>query len=222
MKSGLTLRAPFLVLLLALLVLPAPGVWAAETKAKGPPGDFPLHITAARLEADQQAKIITFIGQVRAQYGDSILYADQLKVYYQASPASGAPAPTGAASPGQKPEGKSPLADLGGEKIDRIVATGQVRFVQEDRVATGQEATYYKDREEVVLLGHPQLWRGENSLKGERIIFNLRDNRLKVESSPQQRVEANLYPGGTKAPGARRTLPAPRSRKTGKPREGKP
>ncbi len=222
MKSGLTLRAPFLVLLLALLVLPAPGVWAAETKAKGPPGDFPLHITAARLEADQQAKIITFIGQVRAQYGDSILYADQLKVYYQASPASGAPAPTGAATPVPKPEEKSPLADLGGEKIDRIVATGQVRFVQEDRVATGQEATYYKDREEVVLLGHPQLWRGENSLKGERIIFNLRDNRLKVESSPQQRVEANLYPGGTKAPRAKRTLPATRSRKTGKPREGQP
>jgi lipopolysaccharide export system protein LptA len=222
MKSGLTLRVPLLVLLLALLVLPASGVGAAETKGKGAPGDFPLHITAARLEADQQAKIITFLGQVRAQYGDSILYADQLKVYYQASPARGAPAPTGAPSPGPKPEEKSPLADLGGEKIDRIVATGQVRFVQEDRVATGQEATYYKDREEVVLLGHPQLWRGENSLKGERIIFNLRDNRLKVESSPQQRVEANLYPATSKAPGAKPTLPGTKPRKPGKPREGKP
>ena len=50
-----------------------------------------------------------------------------------------------------------------------------MRFVQEDRVATGQTATYYKDRDEVVLVGNPQLWQAENNLKGERIIFNLKD-----------------------------------------------
>ena len=97
--------------------------------------------------------------------------------------------------------GSSPLGELGGDKLDRIVAQGQVRFVQGDRVATGQTATYYKDREEVVLVGHPQLWQEENNLKGERIIFNLKDNKMRVESSPQKRVEANLYPANQGAGG---------------------
>jgi lipopolysaccharide export system protein LptA len=60
-------------------------------------------------------------------------------------------------------------------------------------VATGEEAVYYKDRDEVVLRGNPQLWRAENTLKGERIIFNLKTNKVLVESSAQKRVEAFLY-----------------------------
>ena len=72
-------------------------------------------------------------------------------------------------------------------------------MVQEDRVATGDEAIYYKDRDEVVLKGNPQLWRAENTLKGERIIFNLTTNKVLVESSPQRRVEALLYSKGASA-----------------------
>ncbi len=191
--------------------------------------ETPIHITAARLEADQQAGVAVFTGQVKAVQGDSILYCDQLYVYYQTAPQTQKPgaAPAEAGAGGQAPEAKpegqpseaqpaqpaagqpapakaSPLSDMGGEKISHIVARGQVRFVQEDRVATGEEATYYKDRDEVVLVGNPQLWRGENSLKGERIIFNLTTNKVLVESSPQKRVEAHLYgsaqPGGEKGP----------------------
>jgi lipopolysaccharide export system protein LptA len=110
------------------------------------------------------------------------------------------------------------LSDLGGEKITRIVARGQVRFVQEDRVATGQEAIYYKDREEVVLLGNPQVWRAENTLKGEKIIFNLKDNKMQVESSPQKRVEAHLYSATSGPAGGKESLPfGPKSRKGRQP-----
>ncbi|MGA9822104.1 MAG: LptA/OstA family protein, partial [Desulfobaccales bacterium] len=99
-----------------------------------------------------------------------------------------------------KPAGGSPLDEMGGDQIDHIVAIGNVRYVQEDRVATGQEATYYKNKNEIVLVGNPQVWQKENNLKGERIIFNLTDNTMRAESSPQKRVEANLYPA--KQPGA--------------------
>ncbi len=50
-------------------------------------------------------------------------------------------------------------------------------------------------------MGNPQLWQNENNLKGERIIFNLKDNKMRVESSPQKRVEANLYPAAQGAGG---------------------
>jgi lipopolysaccharide export system protein LptA len=214
-------RSLMVFLLLMLLAGYAPGAGGAEPRKKGPEGEFPLHITAARLEADQKDKIITFTGQVKAQYGDSTLYAEQLRIYYQAKPAAadtGAPVPSTARPAAEK----SPLGDLGGEKIDRIVAQGQVRFVQEDKVATGQEAIYYKNREEVVLLGNPQVWRGENCLKGERIIFNLRDNRMVVESSPQKRVEANLYPATQRPLATQLSLPGARPRKGAKPQDRKP
>lgn len=178
----------------------------AEAKGKkGAEGEIPLHITASRLEADQKNGVIVFSGQVKAQHGDAILYADQLEVYFQSSP-SASTAPPAAAAPKEK-AGPSPLGDLGGEKITRIVARGQVRFVQEDRVATGQEAVYYKDREEVVLVGNPQLWRAENTLKGEKIIFNLRDNKVLVESSPQKRVEAHLYSSAPSSGGGKESPP---------------
>ena len=202
------MRRNRLLALAGLLVM----CWAVFSPAEGaapkkPSGDVPLRITAARLEADQKEGVIIFSGQVKAIYSDSTLYADQLRVYFKPKPET----PKGAAKPPQEKVDQSPLGDLGAEKIDRIVAKGNVRMVQEDRVATGDEAIYYKDRDEVVLRGNPQLWRAENTLKGERIIFNLATNKVLVESSPQRRVEALLYskgasegkaaqPGSPKAP----------------------
>lgn len=185
---------------LLTLIFLSPGYGAVPQK-KGSEEEFPLHITAARLEADQREGIIIFTGQVKAQYGDSTLYADQLRVYFKPKPAApGAPAP-----PTQAKAEQSPLEDLGGRQIDHIVAKGQVRFVQGDRVATGDEAIYYQDRDEVVLLGNPQLWQAENTLKGERVIFSIKTNRVVVESSPQKRVEAHLYTQGST--GGKEVLP---------------
>lgn len=198
---------------MAFFFLPALGLaaaGAAEPKKKPQEGEVPLHITAARLEADQQERLITFTGQVKAVYGDAILYADQLQVFYQPAPATATTPP-----PAKSPESKdtSPLGDLAGGKIDRIVAKGSVRFVQEDKVATGQEAIYYKDREEVVLLGNPQLWQKENNVKGEKISFYLNNKRVLVESSPQQRVEAHLYQTKQSAAGTKEILPSPKGPK---------
>ena len=122
-------------LLLALLAASPPAPWRAPAQKDRAPGEFPLRITAARLEADQKSGIIVFSGKVKADYGDSTLYADELRVFFKAKPE--APKDK-AAAPAPQAENQGPLGDLGGEKIDRIVARGQVRFVQEDRVATGE------------------------------------------------------------------------------------
>jgi lipopolysaccharide export system protein LptA len=210
-----TYLAPILFVLAVSLSLTAPGRAAAAGQEVAPPakaeGEFPLHIVSQRLEADQTAGVVIFSGQVKATYGDNILYSDQLRVFFQKKPEGAkAKAPAAAASQAgaQEPGGQNPLGELGGDKIDRIVAQGSVRFVQGDRVATGQTATYYKDRDEVVLVGNPQLWQNENNLKGERIIFNLKDNKMRVESSPQKRVEANLYPA-TQGAGGKKVGPFP-------------
>lgn len=179
--------------MLILLLTGLSPAFGAPPKQPAAEKEIPLRISAARLEADQKEGIIIFSGQVKALYGDSTLYSEKLMVYLKKEPA----AAKGAAKPPQEQAEASPLGDLGAGKIDRIVAKGQVRFVQGDRVATGSEAIYYKDKDEVVLLGSPQLWQAENTLKGERIVFNLATNKVLVESSPQRRVEAMLYSKGS-------------------------
>jgi lipopolysaccharide export system protein LptA len=202
-----------LLALAGLLVM----FWAVSSPADGAApkkegGEVPLRITAARLEADKIKGIIIFSGQVKAIYGDSTLYSDQLWIYLETKPEP----PKGAAKPPPEMAEQSPLGEMGAEKIDRIVAKGNVRLVQEDRVATGDEAIYYKKRDEVVLLGNPQVWRAENTLKGERIIFNLKTNKVLVESSPQRRVEALLYSKETPEGKAGQPL-APKARKGRQP-----
>jgi lipopolysaccharide export system protein LptA len=200
--------AGILVLFLTGLTL----AYGAPPKQPATEKEIPLRITAARLEADQKEGTIVFSGEVKALYGDSTLYSDKLLVYLKNQPAP----PKGAAKPPQEQAEQSPLGDLGAGKIDRIVAKGQVRFVQADRVATGEEAIYYKDRDEVVLRGNPQLWQAENTLKGERIVFNLKTNKVLVESSPQRRVEALLYSKGS--PEGKTSLPlGPKTQKGRQP-----
>ena len=191
--------------------------WAVSPPADGAApkkeeAGVPLRITAARLEADKEKGIIIFSGQVKAVHGDSTLYSDQLWIYLETKPEP----PKGAVKPPPEKADQSPLEDMGAEQIDHIVAKGNVRMVQEDRVATGDEAIYYKDRDEVVLTGNPQLWRAENTLKGERIIFNLKTNKVLVESSPQRRVEALLYSQGTSEGKAKQPL-SPKARKSRQP-----
>lgn len=174
---------------------PAPGIPAKKPGTPQP--QYPLHISAAQMEADQDQHLIVFKGQVKADYGDSILYTDKLLVFYK--PQAKSPSPAPAAGKGQETAPGSPLGGLGGDKIDRIEAWGNVRYVQDDRVATAEKAIYYRDKDEIVLMGNPQVWRGEDHLRGSKITLNLATKKVEVASSPDQRVEAHLYqttPGG--------------------------
>ena len=220
-----TYLAPVILILAVLLGPAAPPVLAAAAVKEVPPpakpgGEFPLHIVSQKLEADQNGGVITFSGQVKATYGENTLYSDQLRVYFQKKPEAAkgkGPAPAAPRAGARETAGQNPLGELGGDKIDRIVAQGSVRFVQADRVATGQTATYYQDRDEVVLVGNPQLWQAENNLKGDRIIFNLKDNKMRVEGSPQKRVEAHLYPAAQGAGGKGAGLVPAKPQKVPKP-----
>jgi lipopolysaccharide export system protein LptA len=189
---------------------------APQPKPAAQQQEYPLHITAAQMEADQDKRVIVFSGQVKADYADYTLYADKLLIYYRPvgkGPSAGAEKKQ-AASPA------SPVEGLSGDKIDRIEAWGHVRCVQGDRVASGEKAIFYKDKEQIILLGNPQLWRGEDHLKGSKIIMYLATKKVEVEGSPGQRVEAHLYqtagkgqsPADFFSPGSRRVPPTGRRR----------
>jgi lipopolysaccharide export system protein LptA len=85
----------------------------------------PVHITSQRLEAEYEKKIITFMGDVVARQEDFVLYADRLLIFL-----------------GEK-----------GEEIEKIVAQGNVRMVQNNRTITCREATYNYHEGTLVLGG---------------------------------------------------------------------
>lgn len=223
-KKGTSTRQPWALALKLLLALLVTGTWAwgqgaappaATAAPKNQKPEIPLNISASHLEADQDRHLIVFKGRVKAVYGDTTLYTDQLLVFYKPRKKDRSSSPSA-----KKSQETSPLGDLGGEKIDRIEARGNVRYVQGDRVATGQKAVYYRDKEEIVLLGRPQVWRGDNHLRGSKITFNLASQKVVVESSPKRRVEAHLYQAtrGGKTP--RDLFPGgpPSVPRTGRPR----
>ena len=220
-RAVLALRLLPALLLMASPVLgqtvaprPATPAPAAQAKAPGlPKPEYPLHISAAQMEADQDQRLVVFKGQVKADYGDYTLYTDKLLIFYK--PKEKGQAAPAAAGKGQEAPTTSPLGGVSGDKIDRIEAWGNVRCVQDDRVATGEKAIFYKDKNLIVLLGNPQIWRGEDHLKGSKITLNVETKKVEVESSPEQRVEAHLYPatqegkgpGETASPGTSKTVP---------------
>jgi len=119
------------VMIVGLLVYPASAQMIGEMKGlegfKGKKG--PVTITAQRLEAEYEKRLITYIGDVVAKQEDFTLYADRVLLFINK-------------------EGKG---------IEKIVAQGNVRMVQATRTVTCQEATYYYDEGRLVLGGEKRV-----------------------------------------------------------------
>ncbi|MBW1784030.1 MAG: lipopolysaccharide transport periplasmic protein LptA [Deltaproteobacteria bacterium] len=139
-------------------------------------GSGPMVIHSNTLEADDKKGVVIFTGDIEAKRDDFTVYCQKMVVYYQKSP-----------------ERKD--APKAATKIDKIVATGQVKIVRtEGGVATGQKAVYYQKDEKLVLTGDPVVKQGDNSVEGDRITLFLKEDRSVVESSKEKRVKAIIFP----------------------------
>jgi lipopolysaccharide export system protein LptA len=84
-------------------------------------------------------------------------------------------------------------------KIDKIVATGQVKINRtQGGVATAEKAVYYQNEEKVILTGNPVVRQGNDTVEGERITIFLEENRSIVESSEDRKVKAVIFPKSEK------------------------
>jgi lipopolysaccharide export system protein LptA len=120
----------------------------------------PVHISSQRLEADYQKKLITFIGDVVARQKEFTLYADRLLLFI-----------------GEE-----------GEEIDKILARGNVRMVQDDKEAVCHEATYYHREGIVVLQGEPVVRKEDKAASDEQRSVTEREGkeRIKITISPRE------------------------------------
>lgn len=162
----------------AILILLSGGqyIWSAEEKNLPPSPiekkeargeEQPLRVNAQTLEVDNKKQIITFRGNVVARQGDLTIQADVARVYYE-----------------KREEG---------HEIQKIVATGNVKIYQGNRLAMSQEATLYNPEQKIILTGHPKVWQGKDMLTGEKITVWLKEDKSFVESGPERRVEVIFY-----------------------------
>jgi len=165
--------------LILLAFLLSPGSWGAEKKpiflgkaekGEGLSSGQPLRVTSQHLEADHKKQVIIFRGNVVAKQGEMTIYADLAQIYYD-----------------KKEEGN---------EVREIVALGNVKIRQGDRVATGQKGVFLNGEQKIILTGNPRVWQGKDMVSGERITFLLEEDKSIVEGAPDRRVEVIIYPKG--------------------------
>lgn len=169
---------------------------AHEPSGSAPPlfdaGSFgnrkePVTVTADKLEYDYKANVIVYRGDVVATQGDTKLRSDTLTVTLAAAKSDGPPD-----APGE-----------GSQRLQEIVAVGNVRIDNGTRWATGGRAVFEQGNRTFVLTETPVLHDGSNEVTGDRVIVYLDENRSEVVGG-KKRVKAVLYPskdGGLGAPG---------------------
>jgi lipopolysaccharide export system protein LptA len=142
---------------------------AAKSGDKGPgsKSNAPIVIDADRMEAFKKEGLVVFTGNVVAKQDTSVQNADRMEVYL----------------------------DDKGERVLRIISTGNVKIVTEDcRTGTAKRAEYYDDDQKLLLIGDAKVWQEDNVVTGERIVMFLADDRSEVEAGPQGRVKSVFYP----------------------------
>ncbi|MCK4536591.1 MAG: lipopolysaccharide transport periplasmic protein LptA [Desulfuromonadales bacterium] len=132
----------------------------------------PINISADRLEADDVAQKLVFVGNAVAKQGDITISSERLVVQYSAD----------------------------NRDVAEIIAEGSVRITQGERVASGQRAVYDKNEERIVLTGSPVVKEGPNSVQGHEIILFLDGKRSIVKGGQDGRVKAVFQPGSGDKP----------------------
>jgi lipopolysaccharide export system protein LptA len=142
--------------------------------------DKPVTIKAASLEVRDKDKVATFRGDVHVIQGDTDLRCKTLVVFYEGDAAKPS---VPAAQPG--PDGQ--------QQIRRMEAKGDVVITQKDQVATGDLGEFDMRSNMFTLTGNVVVTRGQDVLRGKRLIVNLTTGVSNMESSGG-RVEMLIQP----------------------------
>ncbi len=189
MISGYALRQFSLVVgMAALLALVSVGPLGAQTVNNAFGGlsensNDPIDIESDVLTVYDAKKIASFQGNVKAVQGATTLLAAELDVYYVGGTEkfTGQEAQTvPAADKGTKPEEKKgPEA-----QINKIEAKGSVVITTSDEQTTTSDWAIYDVPAQVVTVGgNVVLSQGQNVLKGDRLIIDLKTGESRFENT---------------------------------------
>lgn len=159
---------------------------AAATPVKKLDNKQPIEITSDSLEVYQEENRAVFIGHVVAIQGDLRLKSDKMIVFYRKpddNAETGQKAPKPPKIPGQDNAVKQ-------DAIRRIEVEGNVFFSTPEDTATGLTGNYDTEKHEIHLDSKVLLTRGNNTLKGEHLTYNLDTGQSVLIGGPEASASA--------------------------------
>jgi lipopolysaccharide export system protein LptA len=149
---------------------------AAGFSLPGSQGTEPVEIESKSLEFDSRENIAVFRGDVVTTQGDVVMHSEVLRIEF--------------------PQSGGTMGSV--ERPRSVVAEGDVRIAQGNRVARGNRAEFDEAKRVLVLSGDAVLHEGANQVRGERIVVYLDEDRSVVEGT-HSRVKAILVPNAVSA-----------------------
>jgi lipopolysaccharide export system protein LptA len=189
---------------MTLLILAAAVLGGAAGAQQAPPNALqgfssnrgqPVTIRAASLEVRDKQKFATFSGDVRVIQGDTDMRCKVLVVFYEDNSTQQSGGATAAqANAGQ--QAAAPGALGGSSQIKRMEAKGGVVVTQKDQIATGERGDFDMKSNTVTLTGNVVLTKGQDVLRGQKLVVNLTDGVSKMDSggSGGQQIEMMIMP----------------------------
>lgn len=86
-------------------------------------------------------------------------------------------------------------------KVDRIVATGDVIITQPDRITHCGHAEYFRDEDKFVLTQSPVIYDHKNKIAGPTITIFRTTQKMEITGGRSQTIIANENMGSSAAPG---------------------
>jgi lipopolysaccharide export system protein LptA len=184
-------------MLTAALLLAAPAF--AQTPTFGglsENSDEPIDIESDVLVVHDSKKFATFKGNVKAVQGTTTLEAHELDVHYVGGreKLTGAPGTTPASNTATASNTSTGTSDAGtipttvkkedGTQITKIEAKGQVVITSEDGQTTNSDWALYDVPTQLVTVGgNVVLMQGQNVLKGDRLVIDLKTGESRFENT---------------------------------------
>lgn len=127
---------------------------------------MPITVKADHLQADNKGKIAVFTGKVVSRQEDVVIYSDRLEIYYGET----------------------------SDDVDKIIAIGNVRIVQTNRVGTGGHAVFENKEGKITLTINPRVTQDKDTVTGKVITYFMDQDMSVVDSGDNTRVEAVIHP----------------------------
>jgi lipopolysaccharide export system protein LptA len=147
------------------LASPAVGQIAAHSKS-------PVDITADNLETSNSGCEATWRGNAEALQDTSRLRADVLRIFNK---------------PGSKAAKGGGAITGGCGDLDRLEAEGSVYYVTPDQRVRANSAVYVAGSTTITMTGDVVAVRGQNVLRGDRMVFNTETGQGQVQGSGRGR-----------------------------------
>ena len=123
-----------------------------------------IEITATSMEWKKEESIAIATGDAKAIQGTTVLYANKIIVFFD--------------------------KEKDFNSIKKLDASGNVKFIRENQIATGNNAVYFVENEKIFIKGNVTLQREDSIMLGDELSIDLKTSSSKLTSKNNEKVRA--------------------------------